>query len=456
MPAAVETSIPASMQLEAIVSRSSSTAEQSEVSGTTSPQTRSRPPLASSSSGVVTGWLVPCDAGDLPVGGFDKYIGIPGPTVPNDIFEKQCFSAWGTRNEAYLKLDHDDTLRNINWDQLFNISVDIPSEWLHHCCLAACAMGREDLLRLVLRKEDPAVFLKGCEIYRSRHPVELAFRQGHIHIVKILLKFCQGAMDHCCHLGELIMCRALDGHDVELLNDVLMQWTFTFQDSGSGNDQTIRLDYQSVPHTCLGGFLESSESRGLLEDLTCSVFRYVISSLPRDAVIVARLPLFLSVQDRREMITTIIKLEALVRCSHHGFEWHPAYDTAVEGIADHLIMLRDDSIYIENSDVEMYTRLINTLESHFAKIMRRPETMASLEYIKRLLPSTAMEAGLPGSTLPALDWTSLKSTSPSPRFNKSLPPSPPPEITGHYHRLLLKDDSSWKTTPPERRLLDSS
>ncbi|KAL8645542.1 MAG: hypothetical protein Q9226_007253 [Calogaya cf. arnoldii] len=191
------------------------------------------------SHGVVTGWLIPSDSDHNSPSRSERYICIPGPTVPKDIFEKQCFSEWGTRNEAYLKLDHDDSLRNIDWDELFNTSVNIPSEWLHHCCLAACAMGREDLLRLILRKQHPALFLKGCKIYRSRHPVELAFRQGHIDIVKRLLKFSHRAIDRRRHLGRLIIRRALDDHDVELLNDVLTQATFTFENACSSNDQIV-------------------------------------------------------------------------------------------------------------------------------------------------------------------------------------------------------------------------
>lgn len=348
------------------------------------------PPVVTAGQWVVTGWMVRYLSDRHPSRILCPYVGIPGPVVTRTFFEYHCLSDWKKVDTGYLKLDGEDVIQNINWRGLFETSVDIPPQWLYHCFIAACFMGKEELIRLILQ-EDPDVFLTPLYFYDYRHPVELAFHQGHIHIVKMLLRLKPSAMDSLHHLGRYMIRSALRAHDNELLAEVLMQDAFDNEQICDDQKHTVHLAHQNGSQTCLGSLIVASTNLRILKNPDRSAFRYLASTLPPDVVIVARLPL--SVGERREIIRTIIMNEALVRCSHHGFEWHLAYDTAVQGIADYL-MLQDGLIHVGELGVETYSCLINTFESHFPEIVRRPGIMASLEAMQRPQPTTSLEVNL--------------------------------------------------------------
>ncbi|KAI4254490.1 MAG: hypothetical protein L6R42_007163 [Xanthoria sp. 1 TBL-2021] len=355
------------------------------------------PPVVTAGQWVVTGWMVRYESGRHP-SHMCPYVGILGPVVTRVLFKYHCLSEWKKIDTAYPKLDCEDVIQNINWRRLFETSVDIPPQWLYHCFIAACLMGKEELIRLILQK-DPDIFLTPLYFYDYRHPVELAFYQGHIHIVKMLLRLKPSAMDSLHHLGRFMIRKALREHDNELLAQVLMQDAFDNEQICDDQKHVVRLAHQNGSQTrCLGSLIEVCANFRILENPDRSAFRYLASTLPPDVVIIARLPL--SVGERREIIRTIIIKEALVRCSHHGFEWHPAYDTAVQRIADYL-MLQAGLIYIGELGVETYSCLINTLESHFPEIVRRPGIMASLEAMQRPQTTTSLGADLALSPPPS-------------------------------------------------------
>ncbi|KAL8883223.1 MAG: hypothetical protein Q9192_007342 [Flavoplaca navasiana] len=99
-------------------------------------------------SQIVTGWLV-LNAFD------DRYIAIPGPKVSKTFFDKEGLSEWKMSTTEYPKLDCDYWLSTI--EGLFDFFVDKPIEWLHHCLIAASAVDRKNMIRMIL-EEDPDVF----------------------------------------------------------------------------------------------------------------------------------------------------------------------------------------------------------------------------------------------------------------------------------------------------------
>ncbi|KAL8755011.1 MAG: hypothetical protein Q9199_003941 [Rusavskia elegans] len=218
------------------------------------------PPVVTAGQWVVTGWMVRYESGRHP-SHMCPYVGILGPVVTRVLFEYHCLSEWKKIDTAYPKLDCEDVIQNINWRRLFETSVDIPPQWLYHCFIAACLMGKEELIRLILQK-DPDIFLTPLYFYDYRHPVELAFYQGHIHIVKMLLRLKPSAMDSLHHLGRFMIRKALREHDNELLAQVLMQDAFDNEQICDDQKHVVRLAHQNGSQTrCLGSFIELLLSR---------------------------------------------------------------------------------------------------------------------------------------------------------------------------------------------------
>ena len=147
----------------------------------------------------------------------------------------------------------------------------------------------------------------------------------------------------------------------------------------------IHLEHQDCSETCLASIIEASAKIKPSGDPKRSALRILAPVFPPDIVVVARLPLL--VAERRKIIKTILRQEALVRCSHHGFVWVPTYDKVVQGIADYL-MLQDGLACLGEVSVETYSRLNDILSLHFGKIARRPEVVAALKAI----PSAASVA----------------------------------------------------------------
>ncbi|KAL9033076.1 MAG: hypothetical protein Q9180_006143, partial [Flavoplaca navasiana] len=191
-------------------------------------------------SQIVTGWLVLSDFDD-------SYTAIPGPKVSKIFFDGEGLSEWKTSQTEYPKLDGDYWLSTIeglsDWktspteypkldgdywlsriEELFDFFVDKPMNWLYHCLMAASAMDRENVVRMIL-EEDPYLSSKARNSYSSRRPppVELAFQHGHIHVVKHLLRSSCSALYDRPTVGARIIRHAVHEHDTELLSLILTQ-----------------------------------------------------------------------------------------------------------------------------------------------------------------------------------------------------------------------------------------
>ncbi|KAL8835110.1 MAG: hypothetical protein Q9176_007104 [Flavoplaca citrina] len=357
----------------------SATTRISQLSITSSQPIRNEPPLAAALEKIVTGWSVLSDSSDAQCDASDRYVGIPGPTVSRTFSVQQGLSEWKTSHTEYPKLDHEYVL-SIN-QELFVSSINIPIDWLHHCLMAACVMNRNDLIRWIL-VEEPALLSKSSGFYRNRrrHPVELAFQHGHIHIVKHLLSFSGSALWNCDAVGGRIMIRhAIREHDTELLSLILMQNSYSYDYSFELEKPIIRLEHRDCSELCLASIIEASAKIKPSYDPDRSALRFLAPLFPPDIVIIARLPLSKAV--RRMIIKTILMQEAHVRCSHHGFLRHYYNDKAAQGIADYL-MVEDGSICLGEVSVETYSRVKEILSLQFGQIARRSKVVAALQALK--------------------------------------------------------------------------
>ena len=200
------------------VSRSSSATSVSELPVTSGPSRKHQSDLTANSHWVVTGWIVPNDIDDESLGASKANRRVPGPMVPRKLFEEQRLSEWGTNKAAHLNLLHDDVIKNVDWKQMFERSIYIPRQWLQPCLMAACIAGSEGLTQLILRG-DPILCSQPFKwrVYGYRYPIDVAYQQGHMPIVKIMLGFEPRGMS----LSRI--CKATDADDTERLAAILEQ-----------------------------------------------------------------------------------------------------------------------------------------------------------------------------------------------------------------------------------------
>ncbi|KAL8878423.1 MAG: hypothetical protein Q9198_003763 [Flavoplaca austrocitrina] len=320
------------------------------------------------SSQIVTGWLVLSDFDD-------RYTAIPGPKVSKIFFDGEGLSEWKMSLTKYPKLDCDYWLSTI--EELFHSFVDKPIEWLHHCVMAASAVDRGNVVRMIL-EEDPDLFSKALGFHHKarRHPVELAFQHGHVQIVKDLLQSSDLALYNRYAEGKRMIRHAIHNHDPELLSLILMQNSFSYYYPYDDGNPMISLENPERSDLCLASIIEASAgTTEISADPDRSALRLLTPALPQILVMVARLPL--SVVERKEIIKTFLVYEAFARCSHHGFVWKSAFDKVVRRIANYL-MLRNDSIYLGEVSVETHSRLNKALGLHFGEIARRRKVKAAL------------------------------------------------------------------------------
>ena len=207
---------------------SSSAPSVSEFPVTSSPLMQHQPHLTTDSHWVVTGWMVPRNPEPLILTTSKAYRSVPGPTVPRKFFEEQRLSEWGTNKAAHLNLLHEHVIKTVDWRRMSETSISIPHQWLHPCLMAACIAGSEDLTQLILR-EDPTVCSQPFKwrVHGYRYPIEVAYKQGHIPIAKMMLGCYPMAVNyHSYPTGFSLISNALNQDDTELLAAVLKQEIF--------------------------------------------------------------------------------------------------------------------------------------------------------------------------------------------------------------------------------------
>ena len=210
------------------VPRSSSATGVSKSPVTSGPLIQHQSHLTTKSHCVVTGWMVPRNGEPLVLAASKAYRSVPGPTVPRKFFEEQRLSEWGTNKAAHLNLLHEHVIKTVDWRRMSETSISIPHQWLHPCLMAACIAGSEDLTQLILR-EDPVVCSQPFKwrVHGYRYPIEVAYQQGHIPIVKMMLGCYPMAVNNDSYpIGMPLISKALDEDDTELLAAVLKQQIF--------------------------------------------------------------------------------------------------------------------------------------------------------------------------------------------------------------------------------------
>ncbi|KAL9032473.1 MAG: hypothetical protein Q9180_006479 [Flavoplaca navasiana] len=233
----------------------SATAGTSQISITSGQPIRNEPPLAAGSEKIVTGWSVLSNSDGAQCDASDRYIGIPGPKVSKIFFDQQSLIEWKTSLTEFPKLDRESVCSTIEGH--FESFVDKPVDWLHYCLMAACSLNRENFIRMIL-KEDFALIKSSFNYNRRRHPVELAFQHGHMHIVKNLLRLSGRVLGHPFAVGGRMIRHAIREHDTELLSLIFRQDSYG-NDYSSGYDKPIIYsEYRDRSELCLAGIIEVS------------------------------------------------------------------------------------------------------------------------------------------------------------------------------------------------------
>lgn len=100
-----------------------------------------------------------------------------------------------------------------------------PQFWLEHCLFISCLTHNVYSTAFILTRMGnmptfPRIGDTVKPLYHHMEPIELAFYNGHLNVVKLLLSI-GGSLDHCTHLAPEIVHAAILGDDVVLLASLL-------------------------------------------------------------------------------------------------------------------------------------------------------------------------------------------------------------------------------------------
>lgn len=135
----------------------------------------------------------------------------------------------------------------------------IPSLWLHHCLMTACALGREDLTKLLLKPRARILTIDGLEkLYGASSPVKLALRRRDLNILRLLLQ--DPRTRHSCRLMEFLFIWAA----IELDDAPFLQYTIDFDANIdreiSLGKKAVHLACQHRSFSCLGVLIKAGAS----------------------------------------------------------------------------------------------------------------------------------------------------------------------------------------------------
>lgn len=206
----------------------------------------------------------------------------------------------------------------------------IPSLWLHHCLMTACARGREDLAKLLLKPRARIPTFDGLEkLYGASSPVKLALRRRDLNIVRLLLQNPQTR--HSCQLMDFLFIWAA----IELDDAAFLQYTIDFdvnidQEISSGK-KAVHLACQHRSFSCLGVLIKAGATLTTPDRNGISAIGYLLWNNPSREVNFKDMP-FLPAE-RRQAIEAVLGPEAMKTdtLTGPGYSW--AYQQAIRTIA---------------------------------------------------------------------------------------------------------------------------
>ncbi|KAL8644603.1 MAG: hypothetical protein Q9210_007171 [Variospora velana] len=114
----------------------------------------------------------------------------------------------------------------IDFKRTFEDAKEVSTEFLHHCLMTACRMGNKNLLLLVLDLgfwTCSMLLRQGCSGYAYPFPLDLAFHNGHLEIVKRILMQDLGIHALPTSMGPQMVYRAVCDHNHHLLALLIKQ-----------------------------------------------------------------------------------------------------------------------------------------------------------------------------------------------------------------------------------------
>ncbi|KAL8994878.1 MAG: hypothetical protein Q9169_005276 [Polycauliona sp. 2 TL-2023] len=135
----------------------------------------------------------------------------------------------------------------------------IPKLWLLHCLMTACARGRQDLARLLLKSRVGIPGVDGLEkLYGASSPVKLALRRRDLIITRLLLQDPQ-TRHSCRSMNSLFISVAIELNDAPFLQYIIDGDANIDQELPSGT-KAVHLACQHHSFLCLGVLIKAGAS----------------------------------------------------------------------------------------------------------------------------------------------------------------------------------------------------
>ncbi|KAL8924231.1 MAG: hypothetical protein Q9208_004195 [Pyrenodesmia sp. 3 TL-2023] len=206
----------------------------------------------------------------------------------------------------------------------------IPSLWLHHCLMTACARGRAHLAKLLLKRRASIPTIDGLEkLYGASSPVKLALRRRDLKIVRLLLQDLR-TRNSCRRMDFLFIWAA-----IELGDATFLQYTIDFdanidQEISSGK-KAVHLACQHRSFSCLGVLIKAGASLAAPDRNGISAIGYLLWKNPSKEISCKDIP-FLPAE-RRQAVEAVLGPEAMGTDTSRGPEYSWAYREAMRTIA---------------------------------------------------------------------------------------------------------------------------
>lgn len=149
---------------------------------------------------------------------------VRGPRLPAEWFDATCTPATEPLNSNFFNLASEVRNSESNFiDWILHEGQDLPKPWLHHCLMTACLYGRNEIVSLLLQNLQGVkpIRLQSDPLqldYIDDNPIDLAFHQGYMDVVKTLLEYLRSTTKTLSlSSGQLLIRRAIMRNDMRLL-----------------------------------------------------------------------------------------------------------------------------------------------------------------------------------------------------------------------------------------------
>lgn len=288
-----------------------------------------------------------------------------------------------TKTLCQFKLHFAVVNKEVDFKRLFAECSNFSSEWLRHCAMTACLLGDEDLLKLTIDRDINLCSLRfEGYCYAFDYPVELAYRNGHSHIVKLLLRSNSQVMNPRNGLAEELVRTAIWSRDEDLLSLLLMQDSVDVHSQYAGGGQAVHIACLRGSLECLGLLIEAGATLEATDQLDFSAFQCLALNLPPETAILGWIPV--SGTECAAILHAILRQSPNFVTPAEGHAWSAAYTRSIQSIAGYLVGGEAfKCLQSCGSGCRSSQSVIDRFEQHLTEAVRRPDVMASLESIRQ-------------------------------------------------------------------------